>query len=93
MRGVPRGRQRGFQKGNKFGKYPIKKEKSSEKSVSFQRLTSSKIDVVQNKPFDKPRTLDEYLEDSHSAELRLLRPKKEPHLKVEENNEIPIPNM
>ena len=93
MKGDTGRRQRGFQKGNKFGKYPIKKENSINKVVPFQRLTTSEIDVVQNKPFDKPRTLDEYLEDSHSAELRLLRPKKEPHLKVEENNEIPIQNM
>ena len=93
MRGDRKRRHRGFQKGNKFGKYPFKNDSSTNNIVPFQRLTTSEIDVVQNKPFDNQKTLDEYLEDSHHAELRPLRPKKEPHLKVEENNEISIQNM
>ena len=91
MKGDRKRRKHGFQRGHAslVSNNNVNDEATStHKIVPFQRLTQSEFDVMQNRPFEEPRTLEEHLADSHSAEVRLLRPKKEPKLKVEENVEI-----
>ena len=90
MKGDRKRRKGHFRLGHDY--HPISQNVKSEHTftddiVPFQRLEPSEIDAVLNRPFETPRTLDEALADTNPTTIRLLRPKKETALKVEENNE------
>ena len=65
------------------------KEPITHDILPFQRLTPSEMKQVQNKPLTASSTMGGPNKEGNSSPSRMLRPKKEPLLKVEENAEIP----